>query len=153
MKMSQANEVELNELIGYVPFWFSYVEKVPPDAFAHFSHALTSGEVTKSQLLAGLRQAANDTIEASSHYSPQQVLALDEACRAHEVLTLSEVRQRFSRRYQTILKKKRIANDTDYYLIAGIVNDLGSAISEEERCQLDALVVAYEEKVSKRVQE
>jgi hypothetical protein len=145
--MSQANEKEFEELASYVNFYATHVWQVPPSAHEHPSHFLTPvpGKVTKSQLLAGLRQAANDTVEDAAHLTAEEIAALDEACRANDVLTLSEVRRRFSRQYGSVLKKQRISNETEYYLVVGIINDLTSHLSNEERNLIEQLAHAYEE--------
>jgi hypothetical protein len=146
-KMSQANEKEFEELASYVNFYATHVWHVPSDAREHPSHFLTPvpGKVTKSQLLAGLRQAANDTVEDAAHLTAEEITALDDACRANDVLTLSEVRRRFSRQYGSVLKKQRISNDTEYYLVVGIINDLTIRLSNDERSMLEQLAQAYEE--------
>lgn len=149
-KMSQANEAEFNELASYVGFFATHVWKVAIEEPSHPSHFLSSGKFTRSQLLTGLRQAANDTIEALSSISPQQIVVLDRACRDSGVLTFTEVRRRFSRQYKSILKRQRIARDSDYYLITAIVNDMESPLSDNERRGLEALIAAYEATVKPR---
>ena len=149
-KMSQANEVEFNELASYVGFFATHVRKIAIEEPSHPSHFLSSGKFTKSQLLTGLRQAANDTIEAFSSASPQKIMALDNACRDSGVLTFTEVRRRFSRQYKAILKRQRITRDSDYYLITGIVNDMESPLSDDERRGLEALIAAYEATIKLR---
>lgn len=146
-KMSPASEKEFEELAAYVNFYATHVWHVPPEAREHPSHFLSPvpGKITKSQLLAGLRQAANDTVEDAARLTAKEIAEMDEACRANGVLTLSEVRRRFSRQYGSVLKKQRISNDTEYYLVAGIVNDASSGLSSEERHLLERLAQAYEE--------
>jgi hypothetical protein len=146
--MSQANETEFNELAAYIAFYATHVWRVSLDSPTHPSRFLETDKFTKSQLLAGLRQAANDTVEDSSQYSLEQVTAFDDACKANQVLTLSEIRRRFSRKFKSILANRRISNDTDYYLVAGVINDMGSSVSNDERRLLEELAVAYEEKAA-----
>ena len=97
-KMSPENEREFEELAAYVSLFATVVWGIPETEPHHPSHhmGVMPGEVTKSQRLTGLRQAARDTIEASQDFTPEQVAAFDAACRDKQVIALSEVRQRYS---------------------------------------------------------
>ncbi|WUR14551.1 hypothetical protein E7V67_005450 [[Empedobacter] haloabium] len=151
-KLSPENEKEFEELAKYVNFYTTHVWRVSPEAPEHPSHFLTPvpGKVTKSQLLSGLRQAANDTVEDASSFTQEQTAALDRACLANDVLTLSEVRRRFSGQYRSVLKKRRISNETEYYLVVAIITDMSSQLDDDERRLLEELAHAYEEASSKR---
>lgn len=98
----------------------------------------------KSKALEGLRQAANDIIEDLSDRPATGVAALDEALRAAGLLTASEVRRRYASSYKRIVKRGSIRDDTEYYLVNGIVVDLGNATPDEERAMLQRLLEAYE---------
>lgn len=98
----------------------------------------------KSKALEGLRQAANDIIEDLSGRPVEGVVALDEALRAHGIVTASEVRRRYASSYKRIVKRGSIRNDTEYYLLNGIVVDFGSGIPDDERSVLQKLLDAYE---------
>ena len=93
----------------------------------------------------GLRMAVNDCVEMSSHWPPQQVSSLDAELRPKGLVTLSQVRQRYWGRYAAVLKRGRIRNDVEYYVVQGVLADqaLGMDINERERLQ--ALASAYEE--------
>jgi len=43
-----------------------------------------------------------------------------------------------------VLKRGRIATDTEFYLVAGILSDGGSQASAEERAILERFYAAYE---------
>ena len=146
-----ASERDRIQCAGFVCGFFCHLrlEGRYRSALASFAFSVI-GKITKSQLLTGLRQATNDTIEAFSSASPQKIVALDNACRDNDVLTFTEVRRRFSRQYKSILKRQRIARDSDYYLINGIVNDMESALSDDERHGLEALITAYEATIKPR---
>jgi hypothetical protein len=146
-KMSMENEREFDELASYVGFYATNVWNVPYDVPTHPSRFLIQGKFTKSQLLVGLRQAANDTVDDSARYSPEQVAKFDRQCVTANVLTLSEVRRRYSRQYKAILKKQRITTETDYYLVVGILCDTTNSVNAEERRVLEWLVMAYEKNV------
>jgi len=61
----------------------------------------------------------------------------------NKVMTLSEVRRKFSKQYQSILKRKKIKNDTEYYLVRGILAD-GAAGFQEERRLLATMLAEFE---------
>lgn len=96
--MSPENEIEFQELSAYVGFFATAVWGVPESAPQHPSHNLEviPGKVSKSQRLAGLRQAARDTVEASQDLSAEQVAVIDSACKQRQIVTLSEIRTRYS---------------------------------------------------------
>ncbi len=146
-KMSEDKGREFQELSSYLNFFATAVWGIPEDDIRHPSHYLrpVPGKVSKSMLLAGLRQAVNDTIEATQDFSPEQVGTFDAACRKKLVLTLSEVRSRYWRKYKKIIDRRRIYNDSDYYLAVGVLNDMAATINPFERELLQSLVSAYEE--------
>ena len=148
--MSEEKEREFEELAAYVSFYGTHVCKIPLESSHHPSHFMTPipGKVTKSQLLVCVRQAANDTVESTDHLLPQQVAALDSACIANNVLTFSEVRRRFWRRYKAVLKKRCINSETDYYMAVGVISDMASSISPAERYLLQDIVIAYEQRMA-----
>src|SRR5690606_29367496 len=99
-RMSAERAQEFEQLRRYICFFATAVWHIPADASTHPANQLARAprKATKSQLLAGLRQAARDTAESCEHLSTEQVSAIDEACKEHNVLTLSEVRARYFRR-------------------------------------------------------
>jgi hypothetical protein len=69
---------------------------------------------------------------------------MDAACLANDVVTISELRRRFSKDYAAILRAGKIRRETDYYLIQGLLVDQAAEISNEDRDRLDELVQVYE---------
>ena len=144
--LSPDREREFQELLAFVAFYTEHVDGVNPTASFNME-AVCAGIVAqygKSRALEGLRQATNDIVEDLSGRPADGVAALDEALSAAGLLTASEVRRRYAASYKRIVKRGLIRNDTEYYLINGIVVDLTSAISEEERAALQQLLNAYE---------
>lgn len=139
-------ERELQELLAFVSFYMTNVSGVTPTPTLSIETvcALIIEQHGKSKALEGLRQAANDVIEELSGKRAAGVAALDEALHASGLITASEVRRRYASSYKRITKRGTIRNDTEYYLINGIVVDLASAISDEERATLQRLLDRYE---------
>jgi len=58
---------------------------------------------SKKMALNGLRQAINDCVEMSSRFDPAEVQKLDSQLRSHGIVTLSELRRRYSKGYAKIV--------------------------------------------------
>jgi hypothetical protein len=144
--MSQEREREFEELRAFVDFYATHVHGVDPASPIHVSAAVQEITVKfgRSKALVGLRQAANDTIEATSNLPPEQVAQLDNSLRAQGVLTLSEVRHRYSTAYRRILRRGSIKTETEYYLVNGIVVHNTSSLTNAERQSLEQMLAAYE---------
>ncbi|MBL6616954.1 MAG: hypothetical protein ISP49_03950 [Reyranella sp.] len=91
----------------------------------------------------GLLQAINDCVEMSFHLNPEIVAKLDEQLRDQGIVTLSELPRRYSKKYASIVKRGRIKNDTEYYLIQNVQGD-PTTKTPEERALLERLVTDYE---------
>lgn len=144
--LSPDRECEFQELLAFVSFYMTHVSGVTPTPTLSIE-TVCAGIIEqhgKSKALEGLRQAANDVIEELSGKRAAGVAALDEALHASGLITASEVRRRYASSYKRITKRGTIRNDTEYYLINGIVVDLASAISDEERATLQRLLDRYE---------
>ena len=93
--------------------------------------------------LSGLRQAINDCVEMSFHFDHSEVEKLDSQLLSRGIVTLSELRRRYSKGYAKIKKNGRIKNETEYYLVRNVLDDPTPKTSEE-RVLLEKLVVDYE---------
>jgi hypothetical protein len=93
--------------------------------------------------LAGMKMAINDCICASSHWSSGFVFAADAALRQRGILTLSEVRRRYSKGVAKILVRGRIKSEVEHYLVDGILADSACEISKEERASLEYMSESY----------
>ena len=91
----------------------------------------------------GLRQAINDCVEMSSHFDHGQVRKLDSQLRSRGIVTLSELRRRYSKDYAKIMKRGRIKNETEYYLVRNVLYD-PTEKAPEERKLLEELISDYE---------
>jgi hypothetical protein len=98
--------------------------------------------------LKGWRMAVNDCIEMSSDWSVNRVISMDAALRNHGIVTLSEMRRRYSRRWAAILRRGRIRGEVEYYLAAALVADTASSLSAKERADLQVLVSDFERRAS-----
>jgi hypothetical protein len=92
---------------------------------------------------AGLRQAINDCVEMSFNFSRAEVERLDSELSDRGIVTLSELRRRYSKDYAKIVKRGRIANDSEFYLVQNVLNDRTEKTSEETET-LAKLIGKYE---------
>ncbi|WP_020650008.1 hypothetical protein [Solimonas variicoloris] len=149
-RMSPQNEREFEALAAYVCLFATVVWRVPESAPHHPVHhmGIVPGQISKSQRLAGLRQAANDTVESSEDFTPEQVSAFDAICRSKGVITLTEIRRRYWKKYKALIKRGRLRDETEYYLAVGLLNDLAAEISPAEREKLQSLVSEFERRIA-----
>lgn len=143
--MSPEKEKEFAELSAYINFFMTHVHGIEPSN--PISAAIGLEEIVKkfgkSKALIGLRQATNDIIEDLSGRPAKYVEILDDALREAGIVTVSEIRRRYATSYQRILRRGSIKNETEYYLINGIVVDLTSTVTNEERANLQAILDAF----------
>jgi uncharacterized protein with GYD domain len=91
----------------------------------------------------GLRQAINDCVVMSYELDHKEVAKLDDQLRSRGIITLSELRRRYSKNYAKIMKQRQITNDTEYYLLRNVLDD-PTAKTAEERELLENLIANYE---------
>lgn len=143
-------ERELEELLAFLDFYVEvFVRPKLPAGSADLSTLRAevdriSREYGRSKALQGTRQAVNDVVEDLIHLNAEDVKLLDEVLQSADVLTLSEVRRRYSASYQRILRRGKIKTETEYYLVNGLVVDQTSALTPAERQSLQGMISAYE---------
>jgi hypothetical protein len=145
--MTKQASPEYAELKQFFAAFFEHV--APPTVPSGRNPIALLDEMSVSapaKAFAGLRDAVNDCIEMSAHWSVERVAALDAALKARHVLTLSQVRQRYWSKYRSILKRGRIQNDVEYYLARGILADLALPMDAAERQKLESMSEAYEQR-------
>ena len=144
--LSPDREREFQELLAFVDFYMTYVHRIDRSSEVHVSSVCENivHAHGKSKALEGLRQATNDIIEDLSSRPSGGIEALDDALRLAGIVTASEVRRRYASLYKRIVKRGTIRNDTEYYLVHGIVIDLGNATPDNDRAMLQQLLDSYE---------
>jgi hypothetical protein len=148
--MSPQRQAEFDELERFLTHFVTGVKGLDPAAPVHPSNVLREIVVRfgKSKALEGLRQAIGDCIEMTSDRSVEWIREFDRECDSLGLVTLTQLRVRYWSRYKTILKRGRIMNETEYYLIAGIANDLTIEVPSSERSMLEELMHQFEQRVS-----
>jgi hypothetical protein len=79
----------------------------------------------------------------SLHFDREEVEKFDSQLRSRGIVTLSELRRRYSKSYAKIMKRGRIKNETEYHLIRNVLHD-PTEKTAEEREFLAKLISDYE---------
>jgi hypothetical protein len=143
--MQKAAKPEYSKMKAFLSFYterYSDLERLPPEArpIACLERLEKMGMTIAAK---GLRQAINDCVEGSLLFDRHEVEVLDSELRARGIVTLSELRRRYSKAYAKIMKRGVIRNDTEYYLIRNVLDD-PTEKTAEERGLLARLAFDYE---------
>ena len=126
----------------------------PPDTLAAEHHPVAVLESferkSMSRARLGLGLAIGDILEESWHIPPDEAAKIDRDFMARGIVTLSELRRRYSRQFRGILRRGRIRREEEYYLVAGVLASFTADASDDERQRLDGMIVAYENDASKK---
>ncbi|WP_231734434.1 hypothetical protein [Noviluteimonas gilva] len=143
---AEDKEREYAELSAFINLWSTEVWKVDPASESHPAHVgpRIRARFGLTQALAGARQGVNDILEGVCDIPLEGIREIDAHLRNAGVLTLTELRRRYAARYKAILKRGALRNETDYYLVKGILDDADSPIDEEERDRLGRMLIAFE---------
>jgi hypothetical protein len=98
------------------------IETLPPEKRPIASLELLEKKSMK-KAFDGLRQAINDCVEMSFHLDHAEVERLDSQLRGRGIVTLSELRRRYSKEYAKVVSRRQIRNETEYHLVRNIHND------------------------------
>jgi hypothetical protein len=144
--MSPEREREFADLRGYIDFYATEVLGIDPADPIHPANAGTqiAAQFGRSKALDGLRQSVIDTVEESANRPLEYVQRLDALLRERGLLTLSEIRRRYSSAYKRVLKQRALRTETEYYLVTGILTDDSAHIDSDERSLLGQMVARYE---------
>ncbi len=148
-KMSPEREKEYAELNAFLNFYTTNVSGIDPADPIHSTNVGKHivSQFGKSKALDGLKQAVNDTVEELIGQSPEYIQQLDSTLREAGLLTFSEVWRRYGSSYKRTLKRRKIKNETEFYLISGVLAT--SSVSNEERELLGQLVSKFEHQAEK----
>ena len=146
--MSADKEREYSELLSFVSIFATHAWGIDPTDPVHPANvaAHIDSTVGKGQALIGARQAANDAIESLQNFSQQQLAALDAKLHQAGSVTLAEMRRRYSRQYKAVLKRGSIRNETEFYLVKGILDSCTESLGQEEQATLSSLLLGFEQR-------
>jgi hypothetical protein len=115
----------------------AWEERFPPPATLRPEHhpvaVLESFEKTSmSKARRGLGLALSDTLEMSWDFPPDEIAAIDREFSARGIITLTEMRRRYSRQFRGVLKRGKIRTEGEFYLVKGILDSFTAGADEEE---------------------
>ncbi|KYG09603.1 hypothetical protein BE21_16945 [Sorangium cellulosum] len=146
--MSPERQREWQELRRFFDFWERHLfpSFMPLDDPRHPANALEqiAEKLGPSRALQGLKQAIHDIVEQYGHLSGDEIRRVDTALAGNGLLTFSEVRRRYWSKYRAVLRRGIIRNETGFYLLKGIADDLTSEVPDEERALISTLISRYE---------
>jgi hypothetical protein len=145
---SDSEYSELKEFLLFCDERYRGVETLPPE------HRLaacleTLEKMGKKTARSGLRQAVNDFVEMSFRFESTEVKRLDSDLRSRGIVTLSEIRRRYSKGYAKIVNRGTIKNETEYYLIRNVLDDPTEKTAEEQELLLK-IILDYESRLGSR---
>jgi L-fucose isomerase-like protein len=103
-----------------------------------------------SRAASSLQMMINDCIEMSSGWPGARVSGVDADLLSNGIITLTELRRRYSRDYATIIKRGRINNEEEYYLLKGVLDGVAFNMTPFELEHLTNILNAYEREVINR---
>ena len=142
--MQDEAELEYSNLKDFLSYYaerYLKVENLPAEKQPLARLEALEG-VNMKMALTGLHQAINNCVEMSIRFDHAEVEKLDSQLRSRGIVTLSELRRRYSKNYARIIKRARIKNELEYYLIRNVIDD-PTAKTPEERELLEKLVSNY----------
>jgi hypothetical protein len=141
-KLAQSDYVPLK---SFLRAWFDrlpFQELLTPEV--HPAAILDKLELdSPTRARDGLSMAINDVMESAVDLTAEEISAIDTEFRSRGILTLSEVRLRYGRHYRAIVKRGRIRDEEEYYLIAGVLASAIDGMTEEDAGRLDRMLMDY----------
>jgi hypothetical protein len=140
---------EYGDLKRFFTHWQTHLTSYRPFALDHPHNPINvlaslERQLGVSRALVGLRQAVNDILEGCEDFSPQQVARADASLAEAGAPTLSQLWHGRSRQYKAILRRGRLRDETEFYLVSSILSDTASQIISSEREKLSNMVAGYE---------
>ena len=146
---SPEKQREYDELKRFFTHWQTHLVSYRVFDLDHPHHPINmlarfESELGISRALTGLKQAVNDVLEGCGDFSPEQISQADASLSRAGAPTLTQLWQRRSRQYKVILRRGRIRNDTEFYLITSILADTTLQVPVLEQEVLGKMVASYE---------
>jgi len=120
----------------------------PPEAEANYRDALSKIKgKERSGIASGVKQGVNDLLHMADMWPLEKYEAVEAALSAKGLLSLERMQATLSRKHIAILKRGVIRNEEEYYIVAEMLSDMSSDLSDAQREQLGAMTVNCESKI------
>lgn len=97
-----------------------------------------------SRAASALAMMVNDCIEMASGWSFERISDLDTKLGNSGIITLSELRRQYSRQYAKIVKRGRINDEEEYFLLKGVRDGASLQIPSSEQEMINNILDSYE---------
>lgn len=150
-KPSQKSLEQYDALKRFFAHWLTHVCPLRGFELSDSIHPLNvlasfENRLTFSQCFLGLKQAVGDSLEGVEDWPTQRIMEADESLRRAGAPTLSEMLVARAKSLRKVLRRGKIQNDTEYYLVSAAVSDVSAPRSTEETERFAALLAGYESK-------
>lgn len=105
--------------------------------------AFPSGVKTKAGDRAGLKDGINDLLHMSDCFDYRTWRAIDERLAAKGLPSLETLQVLLTRKHLKILKRGRIRNEEEYYLVQNLLGDLTSDLTDAQRIALERMTLEF----------
>ena len=139
---------EYEQLKAFFVYWETHLTPIRIFALSDPRHPINMlAGLEKSygpaKALAGLRQAIGDVLDSVADFPPAFLAESDAALRKANLLTLSALVRRQSRHFKAILRRGKIRNDTEFYLVSAILADTTSEVTGSESDLMGSMIGAF----------
>jgi hypothetical protein len=144
--MTAANQREYAELRRFVETWGERLapEGLPPELRPAQVIAAFEQRSRRPLPLSGLRQALGDILEDALEFAPDQIVRADAVLREAGAPTLTQMLLRRAGIFRAIVRRGRLRNDTEFYLVTAALQDTAADLGDAGAATLNRLVADYE---------
>jgi hypothetical protein len=145
------NQEEYRELKDFLRFYslrYMPIDSLLPDLRPIVRLESLEGK-SPARAREGLRQAVNDIVESTRRIAIAELTKIDTELRQNGIITLSAVRRRFSKDLARVLKNDKISNETEYYIVRSVVDEVRD-FDEHERDKMLKMIEDFEQKAVAR---
>jgi hypothetical protein len=140
---------EYEQLKAFFIYWETHLTPTrifPLSDPRHPINMLSAIEQSHGQAKAfvGLKQAVGDVLDSAADFTPAFLAESDTALRRANLLTLSALVRRQSRQFKAILRRGKIRNETEFYLVSTVLADTTSELTVAESDLMGSMVAAFE---------
>ena len=146
--LSEDEYRELKDFLGFYSLHYMPTDLLPPD-LRPIACLESLERRSPAKAREGLQQAVNDIVGSTRRIAIAELAKIDAELRQNGIITLSGVRRRFSKDLARVLKNNEISNETEYYAVRGVVDDVLN-FDEDEREKMFKLIENFEQKAVAR---
>ncbi len=151
MKINKGNYEYYKKLFNLLTeFQFNQIPIIfSQDSPIHPSNVLESFEKESIALaIKGLKEGFPDSLTIANLLSKKQKEELNQILKTNGFPTIEVLNFKIHNTYKRVIKRNRIKNEVEYYIIIEILSDVEYQISTEERLNLNTLISNFESKIN-----